>query len=49
MAGLLVGTDPKFMDIVERSRAYCSSFIHAQPPVALLGFLFKGIDNLFAF
>jgi hypothetical protein len=34
---LLVGRDPKFMDIVERPRVYCSGFIHVQLPLGLLG------------
>jgi hypothetical protein len=32
------------MDVVERSRAFCSSFNQAWPPIGLLGFL-RGIDS----
>jgi hypothetical protein len=37
------------MDIVERSWAYCSSLIHAQPPVGLLVSFRGGKDDLCTF
>jgi hypothetical protein len=36
------------MDIVEKSGAYCSGFIHAQPSVGLLA-SFRGKDDLCTF
>jgi hypothetical protein len=36
------------MDIVERSKAYCSGFIHARLPVGLL-VSFRGKDDLCTF